>query len=85
MAKDDKQDKVKDKGKDKDKDKKLAVDDVAATDEDSPVGIDVLANDKGGNKSIAGLDLSATAGSATIEAGGGSVVYDPRGPLDILA
>ncbi len=56
-----------------------AVDDLAGTDEDVPVVINVLANDLGSNpKNLLSIDDSATTLGTVVDIGGGNVRYVPN-------
>jgi len=61
----------------------IATDDVAATDEDSTVDIDVLDNDSGPSN-VTDVDTDGTAGAVTINPDD-TVTYDPNGAFDYLA
>ncbi|MBV7379347.1 Ig-like domain-containing protein [Maritimibacter dapengensis] len=65
-----------------------AVDDAAATDEDSPVTIDLTANDSdpdGDDLEILSVDTTGTNGVVTVNPDDDSVVYDPNGAYEGLA
>ncbi len=67
----------------------IAAEDSAQTDEDTPVAINVRANDRDpdvndGLPAITSIDTSATRGQVTLNADG-SITYDPRGRFDDLS
>ena len=64
----------------------IAEEDAAATDEDSSVVVDVLANDSdpdGNTLSVDAIDMTGTKGSVTNN-GDGTVTYDPNGQFEDL-
>ncbi|MGN6275978.1 MAG: Ig-like domain-containing protein, partial [Solirubrobacterales bacterium] len=83
-----------DKGKEKDKGECKgknqppgAVGDKATTNEDTAIGINVLANDSdpdGDTLTVVSLDTTGTRGAVAITGGGTAVEYDPRGRFDEL-
>ena len=63
-----------------------AEDDAAETDEDTPVTVDVLANDSdpdGDSLSVDSVDTTGTAGTVT-DNGDGTITYDPNGQFEAL-
>lgn len=63
----------------------VAVDDEPATDEDTQLALDLLANDVPHGGAITTIDTTGTSGVVTGPDERGVVTYDPRGQLDGLA